>query len=295
MGELEEIVDALAAGDLWAGAQMLSLEFPDRIDQAAALLAARVSDRRELVDIVAELASPPDPPRALSTREALCCREAMGILAARLALEIAAENWGTLAASLAEMAGEASSFRVREAGMAVLERIASLAFDESVSFWQESMAARDSSLAATAIRALAVSEAPVLKVLDLFEAVVEDARKAVRESLAREALPELGRRDCEAVYIRLRRWSNVGGEIARWNVAHALGTVFGGMRIEETLEILGVLAADERPMVWRAVAGALVQVAQRNPRLVLPEIARWRDDPKRFRAANLALRALAAR
>jgi len=95
--------------------------------------------------------------------------------------------------------------------------------------------------------------------------------------------------------VRLRRWSARGGEMERWSVARSLGTAMGAMYVQEALEILAVLAADERPMVWHAASAALAEIAQRNPRLVLPELARWRDDPARFRAANRAFEILAKR
>jgi hypothetical protein len=295
MTDTDSIIFALREGDFWHAAAALAGATESRIAEIARDLSVRLDDMRERLDLLADLCDLPPAPAGMDAAARLRAMEAMGLLSAYLALETSQAQWRELTPTIAALAGGRALFRVREVSVKVLARIAGSAFRESRSFWQESLASPDPALAATTIRALAVSGAPPLAVLELFDFVVDDPRRAVRESLALASLPALGRRDARAVYVRLRRWSAAGGEIARWNVAHALGTTLGGMYIGEALEILMVLAADERPMVWRAAASALVQIAQRNPRLVLPEIARWRDDPKRFRCANLALETLARR
>lgn len=291
----EEIVRALVDGETWTAASALVGADEGRLREVALAATAEISDRREVLDLVAELAFPPGAPPGTDARTRLLCTEIMGLLSASMALEVAAENWRELAAPLAALSAGESPFRVQEATVAVLSVVATAAFEESRPFWEESLLDADSARSGTAIRALGASGAPVLRVLDLFEMVICDTRKLVRENIAARALPDLARRDAGAVYERMRRWCATGDEMACWNVARALQSALGGMYMEDALGILGVLAADERPMVWHAAAAGLFEVAQRDPRRVLPEIARWRDDPERFRCANRAFEMLAKR
>jgi len=293
--ETFRIVEALVDGEIWGAAEALTGAGEGRIREVADAVVDAISDRREILDLVAELAFPPPAPPGTDARTRLLCGEIMGLLAAAMALQIAEDNWRELSSALAALSAAESPFRVQEAVIAVLSRVATAAFEESRAFWEESLLEADAARAGAAIRALGASGAPVLRVLDLFETVIRDTRKLIRENIAARALPELARRDPQAVYQRLRTWCATGDEIARWSVARALQTTLGGMYIDDALDILGILAADERPMVWHAAAAALVEIAQRNPRRVLPEIARWRDDPQRLRAANRAFEILAKR
>ncbi len=291
-----ETVRALVEGRVWKAARALIGADEALLREVADAAGNALSDRREVLDLACELAfAPPPPPQGIDPRTRLLSLEIMGLLSAYVALAVGKEGWREIAPCLASLSGAESPFRVREAAVVALTVIATDVFEESRSFWQESLTSADSARAGAAVRALGASGAPVLRVLDLFDAVIFDTRKAVRESIAQRALEDLARRDAHAVYERLRRWIATRDEIARWTVARALQTALGGMYVEDALEILGVLAGDERPMVWHAAAGALAEVAQRNPRRVLPEIARWRDDPERFRTANRAFEVLAKR
>lgn len=66
---------------------------------------------------------------------------------------------------------------------------------------------------------------------------------------------------------------------------------FGGTRsLQEALEILGQLAADERRFVWRAAASALHYLGKRHPEVVRPLMENWLQDERRKQAAEVALR-----
>ncbi len=295
MEDLSEIAAMLADGDVWKAASALArAEHPDYGDIAGAL-ASRSGDAREILDIMDDLILPPPAGASVDAQAQLACTEAMRLLAVAVALRLVRTNWRDILGHIRLLAGSESTFRVQEASVELIATVASVAFDESTSFWQDILLEGEAAVAATTLAALAVCDASVPKILDLFEMVIGDARKAVRNCLATRAIPHLGRRDPDAVYIRLRQWISRGGEVARWNVAEALTTALGGAYVERAIEILEILAADERPMVWRAASKALVQVAQRRPAYVLPILGRWREDPKRWRCAEMALAALADR
>jgi hypothetical protein len=71
---------------------------------------------------------------------------------------------------------------------------------------------------------------------------------------------------------------------------------FGGTRhIEQALEVLERLAADDRRFVWRAAASALHYLGRRRPEVVRPIVESWLLDERRVRAAKTALRYMPGR
>lgn len=89
---------------------------------------------------------------------------------------------------------------------------------------------------------------------------------------------------------KLRTWSQHDDEQARWNVAMALSAAEAAHHLKDALEILAVLAQDERHYVWRAVAAALKSLGRRQGEAVRPVIRGWLDDARRARPAAVALR-----
>jgi HEAT repeat protein len=295
LNERADIRRLLSDGDVWRVGVALSAAAESEIDAAAREILDGALDVHEIVDVVSDLAFPPEPPILGGERQRLLAVEAMGLLAARLAGHLSADHWRNLTPALSAFVRSTSPYRVQQAAVSVLAIVARGELGETRGFWVESLAADDSAQAASALRALSESRAPVEKVLEIVETVVLDSRKAVCEALTVRTLPPLARRDARAVFERLWRWAGRHEEMARWNVARALATEVGGMLVEDAVDILAVLAADERDMVWRAAAEALAEVAQRNPGFVLPQLAKWREDIHRMRAAEMALRILAKR
>jgi hypothetical protein len=78
-------------------------------------------------------------------------------------------------------------------------------------------------------------------------------------------------------------------EEVRWNVAMAFRSFGGTRHMEEALEMLEMLAADERRFVWRATASALHYLGRRKPEIVRPVVEGWLQDERRVRAAETAL------
>jgi len=293
--ELDEIAALLEEGRVWEAALEVVRGRGVELGELAEAVQARVGDVPGMLDLLEELVAPPRPPGELSKREQLLAWEAMRRLVVRLSHGLLEDGWREVLGFLSELAGPESTYRVREELAGLLAAMATRSFREGREVWAEMVASEQPPVAAVALRGLALSQVPAPRVLDLFEAALADSRMEVRRALGPEALRDLGRRDPDAVYKRLRQWASHHSEIARWNIGEALSTVLGGFYVERAMEILEILAADERAMVWKAAARALSRVAQRRPSFVYPVLAKWREDPKRFRCAELALRTLARR
>ncbi len=290
----DTITGFLAEGRVWeAGGALVGASERD-IERAGGAFAEASGDTREVLDCIGDLVLPGEVPAGMDRRERLCREEAMRLVAAELALGLVEMNWRDFAGEVRALATGENSYRVREASVRVLTAIATCSFEESRGFFEEMLLDEEAFVVEAAMRALAASEAPVASVLELCEGLVGDMRKAVRNVFGPRILAELGRRDPQMVYMRLTEWAGRNDEMVRFNVAEALRTVLGGRYVEQSMEILGALAADERPMVWRAAADALVEVAQRNPAFVLPILGRWREDVKRFKCAEIVLKRLAS-
>jgi 3-methyladenine DNA glycosylase AlkC len=127
--------------------------------------------------------------------------------------------------------------------------------------------------------------------LNLVEPLLADREEYVRKNLGPYAIGDgLLRCHPQPTLARLRRWADDPREEVRWNVAMAFRSCGGSRHVQEGLEILGQLAADERRFVWRAAASALHYLGRRQPETVRPVVEGWLQDEQRARAAEVALR-----
>jgi len=292
--DVSAIADSLAAGNAWQVSSAFAFAADAELKSIACALARRVEESGGAASTVVDLVDLDLPATSLDLRDTLCRREALQFVAAHLAIVSVGEDWDEFLPAVRLLA-ESRSHRVHEALVLLVARMASASFKSSRAFWAECLLEDSPHLPGLVLRGLALSDAPPLLVLELFSTVISDLRKVIRHNLGPRAIPDLARRDPRAVYARLKEWADMPDEITRWNVAHALQTPLAGLYVESAMDIIDGLAADERPSIWRAAAEALVNVAQRRPAFVLPTLARWRTDPRRSKAAQLALTTLARR
>jgi 3-methyladenine DNA glycosylase AlkC len=126
--------------------------------------------------------------------------------------------------------------------------------------------------------------------LDLVEPLLADRQQYVRKNLGPYAIGDgLLRCHPRLTLTRLRRWAGDPREEVRWNVAMAFRSSGGTRNLQDALEILQQLAADERRFVWRAAASALHYLGKRHPEVVRPLVENWLQDERRQQAAKVAL------
>jgi 3-methyladenine DNA glycosylase AlkC len=127
--------------------------------------------------------------------------------------------------------------------------------------------------------------------LNLVEWLLTDREEYVRKNLGPYAIGD-GLLRCypQPTLARLRRWADDPREEVRWNVAMAFRSFGGTRHLQEALEVLAQLAADERRFVWRAAASALHYLGRRHPDAVRPVLESWLEDEQRVQAAQVALR-----
>jgi len=292
--DASEIVRLVSQGQLWQAVSFLGSMADADFPAIAQEICRQAADPADTLALVNSLVNAPAPAELTDMAARLTCVEASRHLAVHIAAESAGQDWEEFIPVIQTLAAEAS-YRVEEALVRLVSRIASKNFASSKSFWHECLTEDTGRVAACVLRGLAASEAPVLEVLELFSNVIADIRKDIRHNLGPRALAELGRREPQAVYSKLRDWAGRTEEFARWNVAKALATPLGGVYVEQAMDVLEHLAADERPAVWRTAAEAVAQIAQRRPAYVLPILKRWRTERARLRCAELVLCILSKR
>ena len=131
------------------------------------------------------------------------------------------------------------------------------------------------------------------KLLKLIEPLMDDESRYVRVNLGPFAIslallknyPELTRKF-------LDKHARRKNEAARWNVAMVWSAVGGRQYAEDGARLLHDLAADERRLVWRAVASAAVKLGRAKPEVVKPLLKKWKADPARKHVAEVVERYL---
>jgi hypothetical protein len=117
--------------------------------------------------------------------------------------------------------------------------------------------------------------------LDLLEPHLSDRDPYVRRNLGPFALGQgLLRAYPEATLVRFKQWLRSEDEIVLWNIGIALAAVHDLEQWEAALEVLRVLAADQRRFVWGAASAGLANLAIRRPEQIKPILRRWMRDPK---------------
>ncbi len=118
--------------------------------------------------------------------------------------------------------------------------------------------------------------------LDLIEPLLSDRTEYVRKNLGPFAIGDGFLRYYEEETLkRLPVWSRSENEAVLWNVAMTFSASDGAKHLTLALDLLGKLAEDERPFVWRAAASALRTLARKRPQEVTPVLETWLDGPRR--------------
>jgi hypothetical protein len=128
------------------------------------------------------------------------------------------------------------------------------------------------------------------QLLDLLEPHLTDRDPYVRRNLGPFALGQgLLRVYPEETLERFQRWLPSEDEVVRWNLAMALAAGVALSQWETALEVLRVLAADQRRFVWGAASAALGNMV-RHCAEVRPILRHWMRDPQLRVAVTFALR-----
>ncbi|MFC1571979.1 HEAT repeat domain-containing protein [Candidatus Eisenbacteria bacterium] len=127
--------------------------------------------------------------------------------------------------------------------------------------------------------------------LDLLEPHLSDRDPYVRRNLGPFALGQgLLQAYPEATLVRFQEWLKSEDEVVRWNLAMGLAAAVAVSEWKAALEVLRVLAADQRRFVWGAASAALGNLANHRSREVGPVLRRWMRDPQLRVAVSSALR-----
>lgn len=131
------------------------------------------------------------------------------------------------------------------------------------------------------------------QLLKLLDPLMRDESRYVRVNLGQFAISlALLKNYPDQTLKWLRKHARSRNEFARWNVAMVWSAVGGRKYAEEGMQLLDMLASDERRFVWRAVATATAKLGKAKPEVVKPVLTRWQDDPARKHVAEVVSRYL---
>ena len=129
------------------------------------------------------------------------------------------------------------------------------------------------------------------RLLKLLDPLMRDESRYVRVNLGQFAISLALLKNYPDLTLKwLRKHARSKNEFARWNVAMVWSAVGGRKYAEQGMELLTVLAADERRFVWRAVASATAKLGKARPEVVKPIVKLWRADPRRRQVAEVVSR-----
>jgi len=127
--------------------------------------------------------------------------------------------------------------------------------------------------------------------LDMLQPHLTDRDPYVRRNLGPFALGQgMLRAYPEQTLARFQDWLKSDDEVVRWNLATALATAVAVSQWKMALDVLQVLAADNRRFVWGAASDALGNLMRYHTPEVQPVLRRWMRDPKLRVAVSSALR-----
>ncbi len=127
--------------------------------------------------------------------------------------------------------------------------------------------------------------------LDLLEPHLSDRDPYVRRNLGPFALGQgLLRAYPEETLARFHGWLASEDEVIRWNLAMGLAAAVALSEWKSALDVLQVLASDQRRFVWGAASAALGNLVHHRAREVGPILRRWMRDPQLRVAVSSALR-----
>jgi 3-methyladenine DNA glycosylase AlkC len=131
------------------------------------------------------------------------------------------------------------------------------------------------------------------KLLKLLNPLMRDESRYVRVNLGQFAVSLALLKNYPDLTLKwLHQHARSKNEFARWNVAMVWSAVGGRKYAAAGMELLTILAADERRFVWRAVASATAKLGKARPEIVKPIVKQWYADPQRRQVAEVVSRYL---
>ena len=182
-------------------------------------------------------------------------------LAALVAAPLARSHRRELARIASRLAREEDK-DVRQTAAALLGRLLTESFQETLSLAHEWVSGPDSRLrraAVVAAKYAARTRRPewAEQLLDLVEPALRDADEYVRKSLGPLVIgDQFVRSYPDPTLARLRRWMRDEDENVRWNVAMTFSAASGARLAQRAPDVLEFLATDERRLVRDAVRAA---------------------------------------
>lgn len=164
-----------------------------------------------------------------------------------------------------EMAQDAD-WETRESAASGIKQINDKHFQEYLAVWQEWVRDPNPNIRrAVEVGLLRIDKRHYKEAFELLVPLLYDDDKYVRKNCGQFALSAVAFRNPDDAFKRFRELIRGEDQNLRWNIAMCLGVMFGVKHPQRSIELLKILAQDERRFVWRAVASSLIKLLRRFP------------------------------
>ncbi|MEW6685430.1 MAG: HEAT repeat domain-containing protein [Candidatus Edwardsbacteria bacterium] len=157
-------------------------------------------------------------------------------------------------------------WQIREGATDEIKKINDKYFEEYLPVWKEWIKDPNPNIRrALEVGLLRINKKHYREAFELLVPLLYDDENYVRKNCGPFALSAIAYRNPDDAFKRFRELIKEENQNVRWNIAMCLGVMFGVKYPKSSLELLKILAQDERRFVWRAVASSLIKLLRRFP------------------------------
>lgn len=154
----------------------------------------------------------------------------------------------------------------RERAASEIKRINDRHFEEYLPLWQEWVRDPNPNIRrAIEVGLLRIDKRYYKEAFELLVPLLYDGDRYVRKNCGPFALSAVAYRNPDDAFRRFRELIREEDRNLRWNIAMCLGVMFGTRHPKRSIELLRILAQDERRFDWRAAASSLIKLLRRFP------------------------------
>jgi HEAT repeat protein len=170
-----------------------------------------------------------------------------------------------------------SDWTIKETAAGVIKEINDKDFKEYLSIWKKWVKDPNPNIRrAVEVGLLRINKKHYQEAFELLVPLLYDDDNYVRKNCGPFALSAIAYRNSDDAFNRFRELTKEENQNVRWNIAMCLGVMFGVKYPKRSIELLKILAHDDRRFVWRAVASSLIKLLRRYPEYK-KEVYSWRN------------------
>lgn len=158
------------------------------------------------------------------------------------------------------------AWTTREGAASAIKEINDGHFQEYLPVWQRWVRDPNPNIRrAVEVGLLRIRKEHYREAFELLIPLLYDEDTYIRKNCGPFALSAVAFRNPDDAFRRFEKLIEEENRNVRWNIAMCLGVSFGARYPSRAIELLRILAQDERRFVWRAAASSLIKLLRRYP------------------------------